>query len=184
MNRTLRIALLLTLTLLVALPTAAADASRRAYRASACAGAYTIPSQATVAQARATTLCLLNAVRASHGLRPLRQNPRLNTAAAGHSRDMVRRGYFSHGSSLSGRIISARYTSRRQAFSLGENIAFGTGRLGTPASIMAAWMRSPGHRANILQPRFRDVGTGIVLGAPVPGGGGGTTYTNDFGARG
>ena len=52
----------------------------------------------------------------------------------------------------------------------------------TPASIVRSWLRSPGHRAILLDGRYDDVGIGIALGAPV--GGSGATFTGDFGERG
>jgi uncharacterized protein YkwD len=98
---------------------------------------------------------------------------------------MVRKGFFQHGNFVA-RILNTRYVTRRQAWSLGENIAWGTGSLGTPAQTVRAWMRSPGHRANILSRRFRDIGIGIALGAPaeVHASAGAATYTTDFGVKG
>jgi uncharacterized protein YkwD len=67
----------------------------------------------------------------------------------------------------------------------GENIAWGTGDLGTPRSIVRSWMKSEGHRRNILDPDFEHIGIGIVWGVPEAGIGGssGGTYTTDFGYR-
>jgi uncharacterized protein YkwD len=67
---------------------------------------------------------------------------------------------------------------------VGENIALGTMQLATPAAIVASWMKSPGHRANILDGRFRDSGMGVVAKAPsrYTGGQRGATYTQQFGA--
>ena len=52
------------------------------------------------------------------------------------------------------------------SWTFGENIAYGGGRYGTPKSITKAWMNSPGHRANILNPTFKDVGVGFEPGSP------------------
>jgi uncharacterized protein YkwD len=99
---------------------------------------------------------------------------------------MVERTYFDHdtqgGPDMAARILRTGY-ARNQGWSLGENIAWGTGDLGTAGSIQRAWMESPGHRANILRPQFREIGIGIAVGAPVPGGDEGATYTTDFGVR-
>jgi uncharacterized protein YkwD len=67
---------------------------------------------------------------------------------------------------------------------IGENIAWGTLWLATPRAIVTSWMNSPGHRANILNPRFRDTGIGISPHAPasLSGGQSGAIYTQDFGA--
>jgi uncharacterized protein YkwD len=96
---------------------------------------------------------------------------------------MVSRGYFDHGNFVA-RIINSRYVGPRSAWSLAENIAWGTGSLATPAQIVRGWMNSPGHRANILNGRFRDIGVGVALGAPAGGVRDGATYTTDFGRKG
>ena len=123
--------------------------------------------------------------RARHDLGALRRNRKLSTAARRHSRAMVREHFFSHdspnGASLVDRIRATGYLEGAQSWSIGENIAYGSGRRSTPRSIGRAWMNSPGHRANILSRSFREIGIGIAAGTPV--GGGGTTYTTDFGRR-
>ena len=68
-----------------------------------------------------------------------------------------------------------------RAWSLGENIAWGTGRLASPTEIVDTWMHSPGHRQNILTASFRHIGLGVAVGNPL--GGGGATYVTDFGQR-
>ena len=108
-------------------------------------------------------------------------------AAEGHSADMVEAQFFAHdgpdGTDMVDRILGTGY-ARGQGWSLGENIAWGTGNLGTAREIHNAWMRSPGHKANILRRQFREIGIGIALGAPVDARGqDGATYTADFGVR-
>ena len=73
-----------------------------------------------------------------------------------------------------------RYTPRNAGWALGENLAWGTGRLATPREIMRAWMDSPGHRANIVKRSYREIGIGVVTGVPSDRGAG-ATYTADFG---
>jgi uncharacterized protein YkwD len=149
----------------------------------ACSASHAKVRPGAIKQARDATLCLLNRVRSQHGLHPLRLNRKLSRAARRHSRDMVRRRYFAHasldGRSPFARMRATRYVPRGASWTLGENIGWGSGSLGEPAALVRAWMRSPGHRANILSRRFRDIGIGIALGAPV--GGRGATYTTDFG---
>jgi uncharacterized protein YkwD len=159
--------------LLAAAPSA--GAARCANATSAVAGA----------RAEAATLCLVNRERTRRGLRTLRTNRHLIAAARDHSVDMVRRRYFEHGA-FAARIRSHGYGTGGRAWSLGENIAWGSGELGTPASIVDAWMHSPGHRANILYRGFREAGVGVAAGVPDAGAAriGGATYTLDFGARG
>src|SRR5436305_1521361 len=120
---------------------------------------------------------------------PRRAPRRLDRAAAAHSLDMVRHRYFDHtsptGSTPLGRVRASGYLAHARAWMAGENIAWGVGRLAAPAAIVSAWMHSPGHRANILRPQFREVGTGVVAGVPAAGVRlTGATYTQDFGARG
>ena len=71
----------------------------------------------------------------------------------------------------------------RAAFAVGENIAWGTLWLASPRAIVAAWMASPEHRANILNPRFRDTAVGVSPHVPTAMGHGqrGAIYTQDFG---
>jgi uncharacterized protein YkwD len=98
---------------------------------------------------------------------------------------MVTRRYFEHGNFVA-RIMNARYVRPGGSWALAENIAWGTGYLATPAQIVRGWMNSSGHRANILNGRFRDIGVGIALGAPTGGrrARDGATYTTDFGRKG
>ena len=152
--------------------------------ASACANASASPSSVANRTAIRTTACLVNQERVKRGLHKLRLNGRLSRAAARHARDMVHRRYFSHfspsGTSFLQRLKRTGYLSRARAWTAGENIAWGKGGLGTPASIVRAWMRSPGHRANILRGRYREMGLGISRRSPR---GSGATYVNPFGAR-
>ena len=62
-------------------------------------------------------------------------------------------------------------------------VAAGSGNEGSPWQIFVAWMHSPPHRANILDPSFRDAGVGVARGFPLGAAGAAATYTVDFGAR-
>jgi uncharacterized protein YkwD len=134
----------------------------------------------------ASILCLTNADRATHHVSALRESSALRSAALEHSTDMVRESYFAHttlgGATFVDRILHARYTTRHGTWTLGENLAWGTGNLGTPRGIENAWMHSAGHRANILKDTYRDIGIGISLGTPSDPSHG-ATYTLDFGAK-
>jgi len=136
-----------------------------------------------IRRSRNATLCLLNRVRSRRDLPPLRLNAKLSRAARRHSRDMVRHRYFAHdsrsGRSPFDRMRATHYVPRNASWSLAENIGWGSGTLGSPIALVRAWMHSPPHRANILSRQFRDIGIGIAPGAPIGGGGG--TYTTDFG---
>jgi uncharacterized protein YkwD len=147
----------------------------------ACAGASSRPTPARTAEFSSATLCLLNRERAHHGLGGMRSNGRLALAAWRHSRDMAQHNYFAHGDFV-GRLQAAGYFRGRRSWSVGENIAWGSGSNATPRSIVWMWMHSPGHRANILNGGFHEIGVGLVAGAPVPGVRGAATYTTDFGS--
>jgi uncharacterized protein YkwD len=167
---------------LLALP-AASQAKRKA----TCANANVAPVAANLEVVRAAVLCLHNRERTARGLPKLSERAELRAAAEDHSVHMVDAQFFSHdapdGTDMVDRILGAGY-ARGQGWSLGENIAWGTGPLATPAAIHRAWMRSPGHKANILRRQFREIGIGIALGAPAnTDGQDGATYTADFGVR-
>lgn len=164
-----------------------AEASRSVV-ARQCVGADVAPDQASLHFLRSSVLCLVNRVREHYGLSRLRYNPDLRRSAIGHSNDMVANGYFSHfgpgGSTPSGRIARAGYLARARGYFLGEDLAGGDGRrYGSPLAIFHGWMRSPPHRANILDRRFDDAGVGVARGFPLGGGPNSATYTIDFGTR-
>jgi uncharacterized protein YkwD len=153
-----------------------------------CAGATLRPSRHDIARIRAATVCLVNHARITHGEAPLRVNPRLQRAAQMHTESMVSRDYFEH-VSPSGQTPAARMkkvgyiASRHVGYEVGENIGLGTLWLATPSAIVRAWMHSPGHRANILDPRFRDTAVGVSPHPParLSHGQHGAVYTEDFG---
>jgi uncharacterized protein YkwD len=187
MTRTLRKTLLSGTLAAALLAPAPAFAEPPASSAASCANASAVPSAVSMAAIRGSTLCLLNAERRRRGLRPLRRDRRLGRAARRHARDMDARNYFNHtsrsGASFVDRIRRAGYLRGARRWTVGENLAWGSGGLGSPRSIVRAWMNSPGHRANILNRRFREIGVGISPGAPVSGVGNGATYATSFGAR-
>lgn len=177
----------LVLASLVALPAIAHGAPSG--RPTACSSAQVQVSAATVAKASDATLCLLNRERAARGLKPLRLDAKLGKAARNHSLDMVKRGYFEHnspnGRTPFQRMLATKYVPKGASWTLGENIGWGTEELAQPAALVRAWMKSPGHRRNILNPRFREIGIGIAIGIPLRDAGlagqAGATYTTDFG---
>jgi uncharacterized protein YkwD len=149
----------------------------------ACSGANRVPSALGAHAANHTTLCLLNAQRRAHGLRPLHLNRKLGRAAAGHAHNMVAQHFFAHnslnGATFADRIKRSGWTRSRRSWTIGENIGWGDGSLATPRAMVSAWMHSAGHRANILARGFRMIGIGVANGAPT--GGAGATYATDFG---
>lgn len=100
-------------------------------------------------------LYLTNLERDKLGLAPLKHNDLLERAMLGHLTDMARNAYFSHTSS-DGRILTDRIDAVGYRWqTIGENIAAG---YTTPEVVLAGWMASSTHRANILSPRFRELG--------------------------
>ncbi|MFH8342063.1 sigma-70 family RNA polymerase sigma factor [Streptomyces sp. AM6-12] len=128
------------------------------------------PAGDTVSQ----VIALVNQQRASAGCSPLTEDPQLQQAAQAHSDDMAARHFFDHvnpdGADPGQRITAAGY----RWSTYGENIAMGQQ---TPASVMDAWMNSPGHRANILNCAFKNIGVGVHKGT------GGPWWTQDFGTK-
>ena len=106
---------------------------------------------------------LTNQERARAGLPPLISDAALNAAALRHSQDMADHDFFSHtgsdGSSACGRMAAAGYSP---IWACGENIAAG---FTSPEEVVAAWMNSAGHRANILSPYYQHIGVGYVYDA-------------------
>jgi uncharacterized protein YkwD len=154
----------------------------------ACPGASLQPNSHDIELIRGAVLCLVNRERVAHGESPLQTNTRLQQAAQAHTESMVSENYLEHvgpqGDTPQTRMRAAGYIySSRIGFEVGENIGWGTLTRSTPQAIVAAWMASPGHRANILDGRFRDSAVGVSPHPPSslahhqPGG----IYTQDFG---
>jgi len=154
---------------------------------SGCAQAAATADTTTLVQASDAVMCLVNGERARRGLAPLRAQRLLNRSAQAHSRDMVARQYFEHvspnGVNVRQRIARAGYLRKRSACTIGETIAWGTESQSTPAELVRMFMTSPGHRRIMLDRRYRDIGVGLALGAPVSGMDDGATLTLDFGRR-
>ena len=98
---------------------------------------------------------------------------------------MIARGYFEHetpeGGTFDQRILAAGYARKGQGWSLGENLIWAEGELATPAALMSSWMSSEGHRENILNGAYRELGLAVRLGTPT--GTAGVTVSAEFGAR-
>lgn len=127
--------------------------------AAACALLLTGTAAADPTEREASLLAAVNGVRKAHDLRPLAVDPRLMRAARSHSTTMLRRDVLAHGD-FAGRM--RRSGARGPRF--GENLAWGIGRYATARSIVTSWLRSPGHRANLLRPGFRRIGIGARVG--------------------
>lgn len=100
-----------------------------------------------------------NKIRKHAGLPPLERDEKLERIARAHTRDMAESRYFAHQSPTQG---STHERMRRAGFPFpryGENI----GRARSAEEIHALWLRSPGHRANLLDPTFSHVGIGVYV---------------------
>ena len=108
----------------------------------------------------------VNQERLSRGLKPLAPNARLTEAAQGHARAMALDDCFAHvcpdGTGLTDRLARAGYPYRMAA----ENIAAG---MESPKDVVESWMRSRGHRQNILHAEAREMGAGYFLLEPDDG---------------
>jgi uncharacterized protein YkwD len=159
----------------------------------------TVPTRTTTAtsrRAKSGTAALedaivgrINLIRRGRGLRPLRYSARLAAAAAFHSNDMARKGYFEHDSANGTafwRRIERFYPSRGfRSWTVGENLLWASDTYGA-AFAVREWMNSPPHRANILSREWREIGIGAVAAESAPGeyhGRAVTIATADFGAR-
>jgi uncharacterized protein YkwD len=151
-----------------------------------CTNTDVMPTAQNVELVRAAILCLHNQIRIQAGLPALKDNAKLRKAAIGQSNDMVANGYFDHtspdGDTFVDRIIGAGYAKRNDGWTLGENLAWGTGDLSSATGVMNAWMGSAGHKANILKRAYKEVGIGIRLGVPTDNSVG-ATITADFGVK-
>ncbi len=151
-----------------------------------CSNTTITPDNTNLELVRSTLLCLHNQIRAEKGLPTLKDNAKLRKAAVGHANDMVQNGFFDHtsldGDTVVDRILDAGYAKRNDAWTIGENLAWGTGELSTPQAIMDAWMKSSGHKANILKKAYKEIGIAVRIGVPTDGTVG-ATVTADFGAK-
>ncbi len=141
---------------------------------SACPDAHVDITQAQPDQMRAAVLCLVNEQRTAHGLPQLTPSTKLDRSAQGWTDSMVDSNEFTHGSAFTDRISATGFDWTI----VGENIATG---YQTPASVVRAWMRSPGHCANILDPAYREVGTGVSARRIPRASTALGTWTQDFG---
>jgi uncharacterized protein YkwD len=144
----------------------------------AAVAALTLVAPAGAAAGKASSgnglLREMNRARAHYGLGRLRPDSHLQRAARSHSREMIGSNVFAHGA----------FGTRMQQFNVsgrlaGENLAWGTGTRGTARGIVAAWLASPEHRANLLRPTFTRVGISDLVG-PFQGYSGAHVVTADF----
>ncbi len=125
--------------------------------------------------------CLINRTRAKAGRSRLVTHPGLNRAARAKNAAMLRYQQFSHtptGRSF-GAIVRRSYNGR----AMGENIAMGTGELGAPRAILDGWLKSSGHRRNLLRRDWEHQGVALRKNARLDGYSGVAVWSSEFGKR-
>ena len=164
-------------------PPAAAPSAGR------CPNQTAPPDAISVAEWQNSVLCLVNAQRSNHGLRPLQLDRRLARAGAHHATNMDRGDYFSHtepnGSTVKQRAFKFNYLPGEGRWQVGEDLGWGRGGGATPRAIVQAWMDSTAHRREILTRSYRNGAVAAVRGAPASGASesGALTVAAEFGHR-
>jgi len=134
--------------------------------------------------AKRAMVCLTNYARAQSGLAPLADDALLNEAGDAKLDADLRCAAFTHtpcGAPFTD--VFAAYLGGSTSYSVGENIAWGTGEFGTPRQTFDAWLNSDEHRANILTPAYRDLGIGYRPNKRFLGYSGATLWSQEFGVR-
>jgi uncharacterized protein YkwD len=167
-----------------------ASAARSARAASeACPGQSLRPTASNRVAVEQAALCLVNRVRADHGLHSLHANRYLASVAFSQVSTMVTWDYFADvrpsGQTPLALVSRSHYPAHASRFAVGQNIAWGTGNYSSPAHIVAEWMASPPHRAIILTGQYRDAGVAVKPALPgvLREGHQGATYAMEFGVR-
>jgi len=124
----------------------------------------TAAAATTAPQIESALLAAMNRARAASGRAPLRPLATLNRAARTQSRALVAAGAFQHesldGSPFWTRLVAAGFPANRR---MGENLSLvSTCHRSAATQTVAMWLASPGHRANLLNPRFHFVGSGVA----------------------
>jgi uncharacterized protein YkwD len=153
----------------------------------ACNDSGITPSDANIGQLNDAILCLVNGERADAGLPALNHVSQLDQSSDGMCKRMVSEHFFAHetpdGKNVVDRVEPTGYIPNSGDWVVGENLAWGSGALSTPQAIVNGWMNSPGHKANILAPDYKDIGLAACMGSPTTTNSGGTVYVNNFGAK-
>jgi uncharacterized protein YkwD len=152
------------------------------------AAAPASPPAALNACAAATQLdamvCLVNQTRAAHGLPAVRPSSILRRSAALRASAIVRCRQFSHtpcGQSFGSVFRAVGYTRGRAA--VGENLAWGSGSLGSAEHALSRWLTSPGHRRVLLSRGWRELGVSAVGVTGLFAPGANTVWVAQFGRR-
>ncbi len=118
-----------------------------------------VPNIADIKALENEVIRLVNIERGKRGLAPVTGNWQLSRVARYKSTDMRDKNYFSHYSPTYGDPFKMMHDFGITFYAAGENIAMGQP---TPQAVMTAWMNSQGHRANILNPQYNEIGVGVA----------------------
>ena len=135
------------------------------------------PAAAAASKPDRDLLLAMNEARAANGVAPLRPDARLRRAARAVSAELIRRDVVTH----DGFVRRMQHAGVRGPY-VGENLAWGVGASASASAIVQGWLASPAHRGNLLNPRFRRVGLGLVTGE-FAGRTGATVVTANFAGR-
>ena len=132
--------------------------------------------------------CLIDRERRVRGIPELEARPELKNSAKDHAHRMLSSACFSHQCpgepDLVARTTAAQYLPCHCTWTVAENLAWGLRAHSTPAAMVEAWMRSPGHRETLLLERLDDVGVAVRDGRPGSRSArGAATYTANFGVK-
>lgn len=177
-------------TLALVLGLAARAAADTALASPSCPDASLIATSDNLERIDEAVFCLLNAQRQQQGARPFNRRSQLDQSASFQSADMVAHHFFAHDypgrPSLLDRVLWTGYFDGAVTGLYAENLGNGPQQTTTPSVMVDAWMSSPDHRANILDPRLHDVGLGDSLAPPDPAfypDRSSLVVTTDFGVR-
>ena len=148
-------------------PTTAASAPAKPTAAAPVKPTTTAPAANSLGAYENQVVTLVNQERAKAGLAPLKINTKLAGVAERKAEDLRDKNYFAHNSPTYGSPFDMMKQFGITYTSAGENIAKGQK---TPAEVMNGWMNSPGHKANIMNANYTEIGVGYVTDSN------GTTY--------
>ena len=167
----------------------AAGASRAAERylapSSACPGQAN--PYASVSEQAASLRCLVGWARRRHGLGRMGESPLLDRSSLLRAMEIRRCNDFSHtpcGQPFAAVFYAVGYLVPGRPAQVGENLAWGQGRLGTARSTMRSWLASPPHRANLFRAGWRDFGVSVVRAPRLSGAADVELWVYQFGSRG
>jgi uncharacterized protein YkwD len=161
--------------------------------AAACPDAETVAAQLSIDQFDASMFCLVNVVRVENGVRTLRPNPLLRSAAEEYTNSLLSGRFFSHDGDFAGhphastpigRAREIGYIRPGYVWIVGEDLRWSTPETSSPEDIIEMWLNSPTHRYWLLKPKLAELGVAGERGTPIdPNLPDGITVAAEFGFR-